>query len=469
MKRRGFALVSAVVISAFLMVAIVGVSAILTSQLRSQAQEGLSRKAFYDAEAALQRAFSAACDTGDTTGIYAALSGATPARFESAAAVVAGDSNSFTWIKAKPVFAGATLLRYEFVAEGVVCDKNVSALSSAQLKAGTGYSVLSRRVIQLQAGADFASKGGNAFDYGLFAGSGIIQNGKSSYHAPEGPVDVYAGTNINMKTSSFDAGIDIYAHGTVDVKSYSGVKQEHAEQVTLPPIDLAYWQTQFKAFLNGTAPYDGSDPAHMNTSSPLVRAAIASYLTGKNVTVAGYSGYLYTTAAEVAGLWQALSQPAPSGAFGTLTATQYKQLHDTFSKTAFYVQDTASSLNATVPDHAYAGVLVCPGTLSFDGHGGPPYSTGAVFVSKGSLTFNGRGTFQGTFYTEGTFLHNGSTSELYGSVIALQGDIHFNGASKDTNLVNYAAGVTELESEFSLSDKMGSGWSEVDLSTFSGF
>lgn len=466
MKRQGFALISSIVIASFLLVTVVAVSAMLTSQLRSQSLEGLSRKAFYYAEAALQDSFSAACNTGDATGIRSALLGTTPVAYDGPAKMVAGDSGSFTWIKAKPVFSGVTVVRYEFVAMGVVCDSSLSGLSSADLKAGIGYSVLSRRVIKMLTAADFDSKDGNVFQYGLLAGSGIIQNGNSAYHAPQGPVDLYAGTNITMKTSSFDADIDIYAHGTVKVKSYSGVLQEHADQVTLPPINLAYWQTQFKAFLDGTAPYNGN-PQYMDMRPQLVKDAVGKYISRKSAT----SGYLYTTPSEVANLIAALKfdfSDRKDLFFLITDPVVYKQLQDTVSKTVFYVQDSASSLNATIPDRPFSGVLVCPGQLTFDSKSVFD-STGAVFMSKGNLTFNGSGKFQGTFYTEGTFLHNGSTSELYGSVIALQGDIRFNGASKDTNLVNYAAGNTEAETQFSLTKPIGSGWSEVDLSKFSSF
>ena len=157
MKRRGFALISSIVIASFLLLTVVAVSAMLTSQLRSQSLEGLSRKAFYDAEAAFQNSFSAACNTGDTTGIRSALVGATPVAYDGPAAVVPGDIGSFTWVKAKPVFSAGSLVRYEFVAMGVVCDRSVSGLSSDQLKSGTGYSVLSRRVVKMVTAADFAS------------------------------------------------------------------------------------------------------------------------------------------------------------------------------------------------------------------------------------------------------------------------------------------------------------------------
>lgn len=470
MKRQGFALISSIVIASFLLVTVVAVSAMLTSQLRSQSLEGLSRKAFYYAEAALQDSFSAACNTGDATGIRSALLGTTPVAYDGPAKMVAGDSGSFTWIKAKPVFSGVTVVRYEFVAMGVVCDSNLSDLSSEELKAGTGYSVLSRRVVEMLTAADFASKEGNAFQYGLFGGSGVIQNGSSAYHAPEGDVDVYAGTNLTMKTSVFDDNIGVYAKGTAKIKNPDEVRvfQEGAPQVTPPPINLAYWQTQFQAFLDGTAPYNG-DGVHMDTQPtdhPLVNSAIQSILRPE-----GAPGFKYVTPANVANLCAALAPAVPDAlVWPGVDITIYQQLQSTLARTVFYVQDSASSLNATIPDHPFSGVLVCPGQLTFDAKHGINFdTTGVVFMSKGNLIFNGSGKFQGTFYTEGTFLHNGSTSELYGSVIALQGDIRFNGASKDTNLVNYAAGNTEAESQFSLTKPIGSGWSEVDLSKFSSF
>lgn len=481
MKRRGFALLSAILIAAFMLAVVTGIGATLISQVRSQAQAGVSKKAFYYAETALQDSFSAACNPADSTGIRAYLLAASQSSLAwnkngAYAVPVAGDARAFTWVKAKKIFdSGNKFLRYSFVAEGVVCDR--SNLTRALFVAGTGFNVVARRVIELGAGGLSAGDAGSIFNFGVFSGSGMVQKGLATYNAPLGPVTIYAGTEIDLNNTTLGPGITAIAHDTVDVKDWTIPPEEHGRQLVAPPIDLAYWQSQFVAFLNGTTPYDGTIPSgstvaqYMDTHIDAVRTAIQYYLTGKPVSVSGYSGYQYTTPLEVANLYAALAPATPTGKFATLTTSQYKDVKDTFFRTVFYVQDSAGSLNATIPDHPYSGVLVCPGTLGFDSKSviDPPPS-GAVFMSKGDLTFNGAGKFQGTFYTEGNFIHTGNTEDFYGSIIALKGNVGLNGGGGQTfNLVNYAANDTELAMHFQAIETIGTGWSEADYLAFTGF
>ena len=229
MKRRGFALLSAILIAAFMLAIVTGIGATLASQVRSQAQAGVSKKAFYYAEAALQESFSAACNSADT-GIRPRLLGnpepphpVLPQAWPGQPGQIPADIRAFTWVKAKPVFdSGNKLLRYELIAEGVVCDRDVSTLSSDELRAGTVFNVLARRVITLAASGLSVSKQGSVFDYGLFAGLNITQNGHSDYQGNPSGIDIYSDGDISMNGGTTLYGIDVYAHGTVDVTLVGG-------------------------------------------------------------------------------------------------------------------------------------------------------------------------------------------------------------------------------------------------------
>lgn len=489
-KRVGFALVTAVVISAFLMTAIVGVSTVLVSQLRIQSQVGLSRKALYYAEAALQKYYQDACNEAATADIRTALLNS-PYYYSSLTSsyswssdsevvykIAPGDTQSFTWVKAKQITGG-----YQFIAMGVVCNNKVSDLGYATLQAiasGTGaagYTVLARRVVQLPA-SGLSIPEYSPFKYGLFAGSVITQHGSSTYKAPESsesdPLGIYAGDYLLMRNTTFSNYVDVGAHNTVIVGS-AWQESPHSAQLTLSPVDLAFWQAQFQNFLNGNGVYSGTDSTHMNTSDLGVRTAIGMYLTGKPVGLGEPSGYLYTTPGEVAALWAALNsstQPS-SGPFSGISAAKYAQLHNTFNTTVFYVQDSATVSGASIDEqNEYNGVLVSGGSLSCSSDVHDTISSDPlvrpVFISADDLTFNGAGVYQGSFYTSGNFTQNGRIDGLSGSIIAATGSITING-SAGVSLINYAAGNIQLENGFHVSVTAQSGWREADLSTFSAF
>lgn len=524
-RRLGFALVSAVVIAAFLMTAVVGVSTILVSQLRSQSQQALSRKALYYAEAALQECFSAACDTGDTTGIRAALVGGdkgnnpppqsypvlwTCTRSGDSGSVLnsiaPGDKQSFTVVQAKPVTQG-----YQFIAMAVICDRDISGLTATELQSGSKYTVLARRIVQMGATGLSVPGGTSAFNYGMFAGSGVIQNGSSGYAAPYStaldPLLIYAGATVDMHTTAFTGFVDVAAHSTVDVNKTTNsgtipgtntTLAPHSAQLTLPSIDLAYWQSQFKAFLTGGPPYDGDTATkldasgntytdadtYMDTKHNGVADLVANYIPATQLVTApdptgtyDFSTFQYATPSEVVQLWSDLS--SHSGSFASLYADEtdhltWQQLVKTFAHTVFYVQDSATSLDETIaadkqaPCPQYNGVLVCPGTLYSNCNEAPQYSTAGVFLCNEGITFDGSGTYQGTFYTTKGFRQNGSTKGFYGSIIAGTGNIDLNG-SADVTLVNYAAGNLQLEGSFKVGVAAQSSWAEVDLPAWTAF
>jgi len=473
LKRQGFALLSAILIAAFMLAIVAGIGATLAAQMRAQAQAGVSKEAFYYAEAALQEAFLAACNSADNPEIRTYLlnpSKASLAWNENGVSVahVSSDVRAFTWVKAKVVSS-----KYEFIAEGVVCDRDVHALSATQLGAGTGFNVLARRVITLTASGLSETKQGSVFKYGLFGGGDIAQNGNSDYVGVPSGIGIYADGNITMNGGTTLTGINVFAHGTVNVNLVDGTKEAHARELTVAPIDFVYLQSQFVAFLNGTAPYDGTVVQHMNTSDGKVQTAIGKYLTGKAGGAEEPFGYLYTTPGEVAALWAALSpatQPA-TGPFsllgGGISEAQYTQLHGTFSTTVFYVQDAAGSLKATIPPNDVSGVLVCPGALAFNAKGS--MGSGAVFICEGNLTFDGKGIFVGTFYTDGNaiFTQNGSGT-VKGSILAPNGSITFNG-KEEVTLVNFAEGNFELDEHFQAVETLSSGWAEADDGAFKAF
>lgn len=499
-KRVGFALVTAVVISAFLMTAIVGVSTVLVSQLRIQSQAGLSRKALYYAEAALQKYYQDACNEAATADIRTALLNS-PYYYSSLTSsyswssdsevvykIAPGDTQSFTWVKAKQITGG-----YQFIAMGVVCNNSISGLAYGTLQAiangtgPTGYTVLARRAVQLPT-SGLSIPQYSPFKYGMFAGSGILQTGNSDYSAPgtspSNVLGVYAGDRVVMKETTFSGCVDVGAHNTVNVKS-AYLTSPHGAQLTLSAVDLAFWRTQFKDFVNGTGVYGGSTTPegdtsrYMDTSDAKVRTAIGKYLIGKAGGSGEPSGYLYTTPGEVAALWAALSlstQPG-SGPFslsgGGISAAQYTQLNSHFLTTVFYVRDSATSLDATLAtEHGtcpqYNGVLVSPGSMLMLSGANTISSTGAVFICEGDITFDGSGDYQGTFYTQGSFTQNGSTKHFSGSIIAGSGSVDLHG-SGNISLINYAAGNIQLENGFHVSVTAQSGWREADLSTFSAF
>jgi type II secretory pathway pseudopilin PulG len=482
MKRPGFALLAAILIAAFLLAAMAGIGATLTSQVRSQAQAGSSRTAFYGAEAALQHAFLAACNTSDTDPTYAGIhaylaAGSSPLAWQKV--VLGSDPRTFTWVKAKPIFGtgkdDSTVLRYEFVAEGVVCDRVITA---SQASAGTGFNVVARRVIKLVASGLSAQDAGSVFNFGMFAGSSISQTGKSAFNGSPRKVSIYSGGSFTMTSgASSVSNIDVSAHGTITVKGTltQSSELEHARELTAPVIDLAYWQGQFNAFLGGSQPYDGSDSQnYMNTaalfngevsSTDLVKNHIQKIL-GHPAPASDPTGNKYARPQDVATLCADLAGTAPSGALAGMDLSVYQQLQKTLFRTVFYVED-AGLLNATIPGGDVSGVLVCPGTLTFTTK---DVGSGAVYLSKGDLTFNGSGTIMGTFYTDGSqYTSHGSTPTLVGSIIAPRGSITFDGANKDVTFQNFAFGNTELDEHFQAVEAMSSGWSETDYTAFTTF
>jgi hypothetical protein len=490
--RPGFALVTVIVLSAFLLVSIIGVGTVLTSQLQSQSQQVLSRKALYYAEAALQECFSAACDPNNTTIRTKLLNGTTYtgswARSGDTGSVLSiiapDDKQSFTVVKAKPVTVNSNK-DFQFIAMAVICDHDISDLSVSDLQNGIGYTVLSRRIVQLGATGLSVPGGMSTFKYGMFAGTGIIQNGNSSYTAPlssqSDPLYIYAGDSVNMKVTTFTGYVDIAAHNTINIGGGDNTTlAPHSAEMALPPINLAYQQSQFVAFLLGLPPYDGDTTVkqdadgntytdaglYMDTAHHSIAGIINHYIPFQSVNISGYPLYFYTTPAQVSTLWHDLSNR--TGYFTSLDNATWQQLVNTFAHTTFYVQDSATSLNATIGSDQYNGVMVIPGSLNYSNGAANAYTTAGVFLCNKNITFNGSGVYQGTFYTQGSFTQNGSTKGFYGSIIAGTGDIRLNGKGT-IDLINYASGNLLLEDGFKVGLAAQSGWSETDLSAWTSF
>jgi type II secretory pathway pseudopilin PulG len=274
----------------------------------------------------------------------------------------------------------------DIVAEGAVYPPAITAmLNGSSLADGYG----ARRAIKTRsqvywtktiaaAGNPAGSTTEFSVDYGVFTGGDLSIKGASS----EWYGDVYAAGNAYIQKKTSVRGGEVYATGSI-TGNPPGTPHPNVPAIPFPEIDVAFMRSMATAYLAGTWPYndtvliEGSNPPayYTNTSDPVKRA-------------------YYNVDALAA---------------DPTNTTYFKD------PSAVYFIDGSAHLNAG----ALSGTIVINGDVFINGNitagsgGGLP-----TIVAIGNVTKqNGCSTINGIVYTGGSFTGNG-TATINGALIA---------------------------------------------------
>lgn len=241
--------------------------------------------------------------------------------------------------------------------------------------------------------------------YGVFTGGDFSTQGS----AMEINGDVYANGNADIKKNSISGG-KVYAHGSLTGKPPAGSIGGVPAQ-SFPVIDTAYYRSLFTAYINGAYPYNGNvqipnstPPAYYTDTS--LAANRAKYNVDKlaaltsEVTV---DGNVYKT--------------IPSG--NATAALAYMT-----NPTASYFVSGDLHVNAQV---TLTGTVVVDGTIFVNGGANILAGTKmpALLATGDFVKNNGNATINGLVYTEGSFTGVG-TADIVGALYA-RGAVTMNG------------------------------------------
>lgn len=255
LHRKGIALVWVILMSALLLVAIVSISIRL-----------IPEKQILNARAHTERALSVA-ETGlaeligktrtETGTIEEHLQEGETYEISSSPYYDSGNPAVNTQYKAKIVSEGNGV--YGFYSLGEVRDKNGN--------------LLARKVVKVRYTGDLPPLD----EYAIFTAGGIdAQNGTINGN-------IFANAFIDFKNATLNG--DAFVHTTdVDIKNINGDIYTNQTQIPFPPLDLQKYKDLWKAFLNGTAPFDGSNPDYPNTSIPFMQLYLSQKFPGLNAT-----------------------------------------------------------------------------------------------------------------------------------------------------------------------------------------
>lgn len=481
MHRKGFALITAVVISAVMLTTVVLISIAAQSTRQIQTQQVLSQETLYRAEQALQ-------DTVRTlrTQPTAAQQLINSGRYEAGPAADPGGQRNFHWVK---VHYNSSLDVYEFFSAAMCTTVDVSTLNLASVPE---QDILSRRIVRAVMKGT-GGRSGTAFNYGMYSGGTFTVTGGGVMITPtHGTGNVYAGTAVSLNGTPTLKGVEFYSHGTVslgnptlDPATYpigtTALSIQHPKIDAVPFPDLnqmdTQYQTLFQQFIQATgapatpaSPYNGT-AGYPNTSSPLVQAAIASVLKPTSYVSGGHT-YWYATMDNAYALYQAVENMTLTG----LTYDQKTDLKKNVSKMVFYVRTSSTDPNAELgvgvkhneaKDKVFdmAGTVFCPGSVTANGQTKTVGTEAFALYCRDNITINGEGEAQGAFLTGGTFTKNGAWT-FTGSIAAL-GDVTCHGGGGMTlTYHDYNSAVTQPTSGFTSLNAVPSGWSEIDWNAF---
>jgi len=172
----------------------------------------------------------------------------------------------------------------KIVKEGSKNGKDIFGFYSLGVITDLSGNILARKVIKVAYTGNLPLLN----DYALFTAAGIdAQNGTVNG-------DIFANTEIYFKNATLDG--TAYCH-TTDI---TGIPEDqrvpNQEQTDFPVIDIQKYKDLWKAFLNGTYPYNGTVAGYPNTSSPLVKTYLNSkfpglYATGEPATQSQFESF----------------------------------------------------------------------------------------------------------------------------------------------------------------------------------
>jgi len=512
--RQGFALITAVVISAAILATIVGIATLTVRETRVQAEQNASDQALAVAERGLADVVSRL-----RTDQVIALPDSVPwepSFSYGTTGTVNLSGHAFYWVKVVPKGAANTDRDYEIYAAGFIAGENISGKTSGQLKdlAADSTKVLARRVVQVT--GTMSSSGPSAFDYGMFTGTSFSMVGSKDLAnvTAAGTLGIYATQDITMTSNHTLTDLQLYAEHAIDASGVTVVAvppttppptlasishPNWPSTATFPPLDLEKYMHLFDAFVAGTAPFDGhpvfdsngvqTNVGYPDLSNATVRNAVLAAMgnpQSNNVTVGGQThhfviqdnqNWLSNYTAKVVALDTVTDTPPGTlpGTLPSLTLNQRIALKSTLSKSVFYVRTSATNENVKwQSDREYlAGVIVCSGTVDFTGC--PDFADGqkAAILAQGNIDIagstSGNTAARGIFYSEGEVKYTGS-GWFDGQLIS-QDTIRFTG-SGDVTFEKYSSmfgnllpggDTTTVVNGFSQNP---SGWTEKDWSKF---
>jgi len=246
------------------------------------------------------------------------------------------------------------------------------------------------------------------FDYALYSGSDIYFNG----NAQTVTGNIHAVGSIDLGNAKnqvrVGGGGNAEAEGNITGKGIvTGEPIEGATPVPFPELNVDAYKTLADAFRSGAAPYDGSDPRYPNTlSNPHVLAVIQSYLgaPGTSSTLTGIQNF-----------YNALK-----GGTLPLSPTELinANLNLTTAKNIVYYIQGDTHING---NFECIGTLVIDGDLIINGNsrvGDPADPGAAAILVKGDVDLsNGTADLYGLFYTNGSITGSG-TFYCEGSIAA---------------------------------------------------
>ena len=462
--REGFALITAVVISAAILATIVGIATLTVRETRVQAEQNLSDQALAVAERGLADVVSR-FKTDKTPFVTDFIKNYDVNRvweLPPSSGTVSAGGHAFYWVKVKVLQKGTAANpegKYEVYAAGFIAGESVSGKSSEQLKAlaADRTKVLARRVVQLTAEGNVdvtlgtlgspgspaipgspgspeipaipaippsPPDGTSAFDYGLFTGVNFEMSGSKNLAnlSTGGTSGIYAAGNIEPITGSPTfSDLQLYAEGSIDkdvAKMLAGSSEVHpgynvSPKPTFPDLNFEEYMDWFDAFVAGTAPFDGSKAGYPDLSNATVRSAVLAALgnpENNNVTVDGQSHHFVTPTALSSYTNQVVSGSFVKSVMSTVPVEAIPALialPSTLSKSVFYVRTSVTDPNVTWQSNReyLAGVIVSSGNIKFTGC--PDFAQGqvAAFLAHGVIDLAGSTAqdtpARGIFYAEG--------------------------------------------------------------------
>ena len=258
--------------------------------------------------------------------------------------------------------------------------------------------------------------------YGVFTGGNFSTQGS----ALEVNGDIYAGGDANIKKNSIKNG-KVYAHGTLGGNPPNG-SSGGVPTIPYPVIDTAYYRALFTAYVNGTYPYDTPNNQIPGTNP-------AEYYTCTNPAYVGNQRAAFGVDALAA-----LTTPV------TVDGKTYRVIPSSNATAALaYMTNSTAAYFVSGDLHVNAQTTLS-GTVVVDGaivvNGGANINAGtkmpALLATGDFIKNNGNATINGLVYTEGNFTGNG-TADIVGALYA-RGTVSMSGNMK----ITYDASVDSI-------------------------
>ena len=258
--------------------------------------------------------------------------------------------------------------------------------------------------------------GSVVWGYGLFSGANIIfDNGNAQ--SVDGNIfsdgDIYMGQpkKTRVKNSAAYAHRGIWENGGADKGKYVG-----QTEITFPTIHIDYYQDLATAFKTGQPPYNGTVITDPDTGEVLYTYPnTSSDSTSDSIVMAVVQSYLGTGASSSIDQIQTFYNDLKnrSGGFLSLNDTQWGSLWNNAKSIVYYIDSTAHvNGNFTAQGKiSFNGDFMINGNASIYNDGGL-----AILVNGNIVKANGTAELHGLFYATGTF-SGGGTFDVYGAIV----------------------------------------------------